>query len=388
METAQIEISIDGDPTRTIAAEFIAVPFGRGAPIGRTEDGTLYAGFSSEGPGLESVLLKSVDGGKTWSEKRLDWWTFFDQSLELDSPRFHFWDYRWAMRNDSFGVLADGTLLWAFQQTALPFEVDPLEMESYVIRSPDQGETWEGPVVVDKAPFSTVGNASNRMTELADGTVLWPQRFSLSDAELQHMTAESKKSGRPPEASVLATSYVLRSTDGGRTWGERTPLPDWSFETTLLRLRSAKLIAAIRYQPLVDLDIPLAKLSKRLFLADSTDHGRTWVDFRPLRQAPDGPADVEMGECHGELSELSDGTLVATHDRRYPRARARLLARISHDQGQTWTPEVYNLTLPGGTVMGSSRRGYGTGYASSVVLEDDTIVTMTGAGTCVRWRVA
>ncbi len=29
----------------------------------------------------------------------------------------------------------------------------------------------------------------------------------------------------------------------------------------------------------------------------------------------------------------------------------------------------------------------GSGYAFSVVLEDDTIVTMTGAGTCVRWKV-
>lgn len=54
------------------------MPFGRGAPIGRAGDGTLYAGFSTEGPGLESALLKSVDGGKTWEEKRLDWWEFFD----------------------------------------------------------------------------------------------------------------------------------------------------------------------------------------------------------------------------------------------------------------------------------------------------------------------
>jgi len=78
METRQLEITVDGEPTRTIPAEFIAVPFGRGAPIGRAGDGTLYAGFSTEGPGLESALLKSVDGGKTWEEKRLDWWEFFD----------------------------------------------------------------------------------------------------------------------------------------------------------------------------------------------------------------------------------------------------------------------------------------------------------------------
>ena len=116
--------------------------------------------------------------------------------------------------------------------------------------------------------------------------------------------------------------------------------------------------------------------------------GTHLVRFPPALPAPHGLADVALGECHGELSELSDGTLVATHDRRYPRDRAQLLARISRDQGQTWSPEVYGLTLPGGTATGSSRRGHSTGYASFIVLEDDTIVTMTGAGTCVRWRIA
>ena len=84
---------------------------------------------------------------------------------------------------------------------------------------------------------------------------------------------------------------------------------------------------------------------------------------------------------------MSDGTLILTTDHRYPRHEAQVLARISHDEGRTWSAEVYHLTRAGGSVLGSSIKGYGTGYASSVVLEDDTIVTMTGAGTCLRWRV-
>ena len=43
------------------------------------------------------------------------------------------------------------------------------------------------------------------------------------------------------------------------------PCRDWSFETTLLRLHSGRLIAAIRYQPLIDLDTPWAKFGKRVF---------------------------------------------------------------------------------------------------------------------------
>ena len=101
MEVEKVKITIDCEPTHTIPAEFIAMPFGRGAPIGLTADGTLYTGFSTESPGLESALLKSVDGDKTWEEKRLDWWDFFAQRLPLNALHFHFWNYRWAMRNGS-----------------------------------------------------------------------------------------------------------------------------------------------------------------------------------------------------------------------------------------------------------------------------------------------
>jgi hypothetical protein len=126
----------------------------------------------------------------------------------------------------------------------------------------------------------------------------------------------------------------------------------------------------------------LAAFGKRVFLADSEDDGRTWIDFRPVRRTPDEDADLAFGECHGELSQLSDGTLILTYDHRYPYERQQVLARVSHDKGNTWTSEVYNLTLAGGTVLGSHQRGVGGGYASSIVLEDDTIVTMTGAGMC------
>ena len=119
------------------------------------------------------------------------------------------------------------------------------------------------------------------------------------------------------------------------------------------------------------------------FLPILRSDGRTWINFRPVRRTPDGGSDLALGECHGELSQLSDGTLVLTHDHRYPYEQQQVLARVSHDEGHTWTPEVYNLTRPGGSVLGSHEKGIGGGYASSVVLEDDTIVTMDGHG-CMR----
>ena len=384
LKKTQVEVTVDGKRVRSIPAESVAVPFGRGAPIGMTDDGTLYAAFHTEGPALESELLASADGGRTWSHKRLDWWQFSQRADSHDSLAFLFWDNRWAITNDSFGVLRDGTLLWAFLRNSGWYEISGLEPESYVIRSEDRGETWDGPVKVDKSGFPSVGVSSNRMTQLPDGTVLWPQRLGLTSEEI-----ESIRSGQSAaEHSDALRTYVFRSTDEGRTWGDLTPLPEWCFETTLLRLQSGRIVAALRYQPFADVDEHWGKYGKRVFLADSDDDGRTWVDFRPVRRTPDGPPDLEFGQCHGELSELSDGTLVLTYDHRYPYERQQVLARISHDQGQTWTPEVYNVAPEGDSRMGSATpRGTGSGYASSVVLEDDTIVTMTGAGSCLRWRV-
>ncbi len=400
-QKGRIEVTVDGKGVRAVPAEFVEVPFGRGAPIGRTQDGTLYAGFSTEGPGLESVLLASSDEGRTWRQKRLDWWQFFDHTLARDSTRWLFFDYRWVLRSDSFGILRDGALLWAFRQAGADCKSGGLEAESYVIRSQDGGESWQGPVRVDKSPFPSIGNCSNRMTELPDGTVLWPQRLGATSAEQRKIRQAAEKSLQPWTEAPYTATYVLRSTDGGRSWGERTPLPDWSAEPTLSRLHSGRLIAAIRYQPAFwsaeMLDQQLRdrpslyedgfRPSKRVYLADSEDDGITWTNFRPVSRTPHGPTDLALGQAHGELSQLSDGTLILTTDHRYPREEAQVLARISHDEGRTWSAEVYRLTRPGFTVLGSSIKGYGTGYASSVVLEDDTIVTMTGAGTCLRWRV-
>ena len=397
----QIEVTIDGEKVRAVPARFVEVPFGRGAPIGRTQDGVLYAGFSTEGPGLESILLASSDEGRTWRQKRLDWWQFFDQTLARDSSRWLFFDNRWALRSDSFGILRDGTLLWAFRQAADGCGVAGLEAESYVIRSQDGGRSWQGPVRVDKAPFPSIGNSSNRMTELTDGTVLWPQRLGATSTRQKKIRQAAERSLQPWTETPYTATYVLRSTDGGRSWGERTPLPDWSAETTLLRLHSGRLIAAIRYQPafwsaeMLDRQLRARpslyedgfQPSKRVYLADSEDAGHIWTHFRPVSQTLNGPTDLALGQAHGELSQLSDGTLILTTDHRYPREEAQVLARISHDEGRTWSAEVYHLTRAGGSVLGSSIKGYGTGYASSVVLEDDTIVTMTGAGTCLRWRV-
>ena len=378
----ELQITLDGRPVRTLEAEQVQVPPGRGAPIGMTADGTLYAALAIEGPGLESVLLSSTDQGRSWAQQPLDWRQFADHTLAPDAPRAEFFKNRWAMRNDSFGVLRDGTLLWAFNQVLTPYGFAGPGGDLFVIRSEDRGRSWDGPVKIDKQGFGSAGNNSNRMTELPDGTVLWPVRLGMTASQMAEIPPYTVK-----DLLTVNGNYVVRSSDQGRNWVDPAPMPDGSDEATLLRLQSGRIIAAIRFQLLIDVESPWSKYSKSIFLADSQDDGRTWVDFRPVRRTRDGPVDVKVGECHGELNELSDGTLVLTHDRRYPTDQQRVVARISRDRGQTWLPEHYHLTRAWKHVPATSPRGYGTGYASSVVLDDDTIVTMTGAGHALRWRV-
>ena len=74
---------------------------------------------------------------------------------------------------------------------------------------------------------------------------------------------------------------------------------------------------------------------------------------------------MAFGDAHGHLVELSDGTVVLVHDHRYPYIDSGVWARVSHDQGKTWNQRVYQLSR-------------GAGYGASVVLEDDTIVTVCG----------
>ena len=75
--------------------------------------------------------------------------------------------------------------------------------------------------------------------------------------------------------------------------------------------------------------------------------------------------EVAFGEAHGHLCQLSDGTIILVHKRRYPYKQGDIRARISSDEGRTWLPEVYRLSS-------------GHGYRASVVLADDTIIMAVG----------
>ena len=108
-------------------------------------------------------------------------------------------------------------------------------------------------------------------------------------------------------------------------------------------------------------------MHKRTFLAESED-GRDWGNFRQMTTI--------FGDTPGELIQLPDGRVVFLYCHRYAPQHG-LYARISHDEGRTWQPELVGL------------RNLDYGYSSSTVLKNGTIVSMMGGATlqAVRWRL-
>ena len=345
----EIRITRDHQEIGTLPAEYVPLDYPdmpwRGDPgIGMTGDGDIYVS-------LYARIFLSRDGGKTWETRSID-------VDSLDPP----------MRGenyDSFGVLRDGTLLWAYHADDPPTD--------FLLRSTDGGQSWHPWSRLENlSPFIRAGGNQNCLLELRDGTLLWPTIMAA-----QRAYEHNEDASKPPP-----TTYVFRSTDGGESWEEKHPLQEWGTETNLLELHDGRLLAAIRYQRRYEApppqneppsliedhaqrEIQKATVGKRVFLADSADGGLSWRNFRPIWRQADGPMDLEFGQAHGHMVQLSDGTVVLVVEDRYPYPEGDVRARISRDGGQTWLPEVYHLSP-------------GHGYGASVVLEDDTIVTALG----------
>ncbi len=356
----------DGRKIGQLPAQRDPLPFDgdRGdARLGVARAGPVYAAMGD-------TLCWTEDGGKSWQSRNLP------------------------VEAGGFGVLRDDT-----------FIVFGGSSQCWVIRSTDYGETWSEKIPLDVSPFTRGGGGWTQISQP-------PGYPALMVITLRHGTGSKDADGNPlPLEKLGIHDHIYRSTDSGRTWGDRSLIVRDSAESSVLLLKSGKMLVAIRKQRVSRRELPdddAAKLKaqgtwmdgkpffKHGFLAESDDKGYTWHDERtgPVAHVA-GQVTQGLGLCPSELIQLPDGRVVWIYTQTFRDGPRVLLgegqgvyARISDDEGATWSAHRYLIRL-------LKSPGY-TPYPASTVLPDGTILTVIGTNRAatvgenpamaIRWR--
>lgn len=263
-----------------------------------------YAGYghvslpNAEWPrGGRICAVQSGDEGRTWSEPR----------VLFDGPQDD--------RDPHIAALRDGTLVCSFFQYR---SADgKIEHDVCLVESHDDGQTWlTEPRVLAKNCWAV----SAPVRELPDGTQL-----------LGVYTADKS----------TAYGAVLRSTDGGKIWGEPVAIDPQSgvrldAETDVLRLPDGTILAALRGDGKIN-----------LHFATSSDQGLTWSKVKDSGFLGHSP----------HLTQLSTGEILLTH--RQPATSLH----ISRDNAKSWQGPI-EIDSVGGA------------YPSTVELKDHTVLVV------------
>jgi Neuraminidase (sialidase) len=272
-----------------------------------------------------AAIARSTDGGRTWSAPV----TIFDIPDADDGI-------------DLLSQLRDGTVLAAAVSYTWEGEwigdKRGFRADTYVLLSKDNGVTWSRPAKADTRPYDWA-YPFGRIVELPDGTLLMPGYGGYFPF--------GTDAGKPPEKQG-ETSFVVRSRDGGRTWGEPSPIAQRCNELTVIRRASGKLLAALRSS------------EKGAFTAFSTspDDGRTWSTPAKVLEDREHPTD---------LLTLKDGRLLATFGVRHKPYGVQ--AALLRERQGAWVPERRFL-------LASDGDHGDLGYPVSVERVDGKIVTV------------
>lgn len=312
--------------------------------------------------GYDGWVLVSEDGGRTWQRQGR-------APLVRTAPpgAKHL-----STSLDGCGVTEKGTIL---VQSAVQYNdgrkyeglSDPTyHVDLYVFRSSDGGKTWDPPIQLNGGPIENAGGHRTRFFGLPGG------RTGLAmGAWFQSDTGEPLPPARRREGA-----YIWISEDDGRTWKRNVePMCVHGAEPDILVLPSGRFLAALRYQrpkfaadppDLVSPhqmrgDKPPFSRSKAIasgfvarvtVVSHSDDQGKTWSPPRMV---------TGFDEQTGCLVRLPDDAVILVFGHKTDGTGQRFM--LSYDEGETWSRNVYALNANGL-------------YASSVVLDDGTIVTV------------
>lgn len=198
---------------------------------------------------LGEWLIRSTDGGKTWSTRL---------PTIVNSPHGPI-------------QLRDGRLLYAGKQ------LWSTEKRIGVCQSTDDGLTWSWLAEIPTRPGDEVPRGYHELhaVEAADGTLIAQIRNHNKANTGETLQSESK--------------------DGGKTWSVPHSIGVWGLPSHLLRLRDGRLLMTYGHRR-----VPFGNQARV-----SQDHGQTWSEAIPL--STDGKGG-DLG--YPSTVELEDGTLL------------------------------------------------------------------------------
>lgn len=208
----------------------------------------------------------------------------------------------------------------------------------WLSRSPDGGRSWS----VEKDAFPHKTPSGEPATPFGDVQIA--QNGDLCVSVYSPQAPWEKYEDR------RFRSWLYRSKDGGKTWGEPVVIGPNSNETTPLHLGGGRWLAAARAGTGVE-------KKDYVELYASSDDGRTWM----LKHGMTG-----FQRVNGHLAKLRDGRVLFSYgDRASDFGKKGLEAMISTDGGETWSEPVRLIDW----------NGLDGGYPSSVQRADGQIVT-------------
>jgi hypothetical protein len=268
----------------------------------------------------------SVDGGRTWQPRG----TVAKRSDDT-SNRVHF-----AVGPTPKGELLAiaGGLADAADRTGKRRLLQPV-----VTRSTDEGKTWEKVADFD-AGFE------HKFAAIPYGTITTGEDGSLRT--VVYMTTRGDVTPFNDAGNPFA-ALMVRSDDGGKTWGDPAVIGRGINETCALHLGGGAWIAAARTD-----DRPAPEFGQELRQYRSIDDGKTWKDEGLLTGYHQHPA---------HLLRLGSGEVLLSYGNRKD---AAVDVRRSTDNGRTWGEPRRVIALATGD----------QGYPSSAEREDGKIVTV------------
>jgi photosystem II stability/assembly factor-like uncharacterized protein len=275
-------------------------------------------------------LWVSSDGGYTWSCR--------SEVTEHDPPSVRM--------NVAAGLNPDGDLVSLVSGWSLEGEESGgrgAVLKPWISISSDDGHTWQ--------------HAGEVAPDAIEGFEGEPVLIPFGDVCVNGDECVVSCYGSASRQQDIAHhSVLLRSYDGGRTWGDPSIIAAENYnETDLLIHSSGRWLALMRTANIVSRDLERRHgANVRLFASE--DEGRTWEFVCDLSQPNQHP---------GHLLELADGRILASYGSRIPRFRG-VMGRISDDAGDTWSAP---FVIVGGLLEGDC------GYPSSVQVDDGEVVT-------------